>query len=82
MTRSKSQPIVLGKNCLFYGKQRKRKSQKSEPLKQCLTMDGCKAIIRAAKKKCDTRNVGLGEDLIAKEAKYHNTYRRNYVRED
>lgn len=73
---------VLGEDCLFCGKQRKRKSQKNEPLKQCLTMDGCKSIIRAAKKKCDTRILGLGEDLIAKEAKYHNTCRRNYVRQD
>ncbi len=33
--------------------------------------------------KCnDTRIVGLGEDLIAKEAKYHNTCRRNYVRQE
>lgn len=45
-------------------------------------MDGCKSIVRAAKKKHDTRILGLGEDLIAKEAKYHNSCRRNYVRQD
>lgn len=73
---------ILGDNCLFCGKQRKRKSQKNEPLQQCLTLDGCKSIMNAAKKKCDTRILGLGEDLIAKEAKYHNTCRRNYVRQD
>ena len=44
-------------------------------------MDGCKSIMNAAKKKCDTRILGLGEDLIL-EAKYHNTCRRNYVRQD
>ncbi len=62
--------------------QRKRKSQNNEPLEQCLTMDGCNSIINATKRKCDTRIFGLGEDLIAKEAKYHNTCRRNYVRQD
>ena len=66
---------ILGDNCLFCGKQRKRKSQKNEPLKQCLTMDGCKSIMNAAKKKCDTRILGLGEDLIVKEEKYHNICR-------
>lgn len=73
---------VLGDSCLFCGKMRKRrKSQRSEPLSQCLTMDGCKSIVCAAMKKGDTRILGLGEDLIAKEAKYHNSCRRNYVRE-
>ena len=61
---------VLGQECIFCGKQRKRKSQKNEPLKHCLTID---AIICVAKKKRDSRILGLGEDLIAKEAKYHNT---------
>ena len=70
---------VLGLECLFCGKQRKRKSQKNEPLKHCLTIDGCKSIISAAKRKGDARILGLGEDLIAREAKYHN---RNYVRQD
>jgi len=73
---------VLGQECLFCGKQRKRKSQKNEPLNQCLTEDGCISIISAAKRKCDTRILGLGEDLIAKEAKYHNSCRRNYIRQD
>ena len=66
----------------FCGKQRKRKSQKNEPLKHCLTVDGCKSILFAAKKKSYARILGFGEDLIAKEAKYHNTCRRNYVRQD
>ena len=73
---------VLGQECLFCGQKRKRKLQKNEPLSQCLTTDGSKAILLAAKKKCDTRIIGLGEDLIAKEAKYHNTCRRDYVRLD
>ena len=58
------------------------KEEEEEVTENCLTIDGCKAIICAAEKKCDTRILGLGEDLIAKEAKYHNTCRRNYVRQD
>ena len=73
---------VLGQECLFCGKQRKRKSQKNEPLRHCLTIDGCKSIISATKRKGDARILGLGEYLIAREAKYNNTCRRNYVRQD
>ena len=47
----------------FCGKPRKRKSQKNEPLKMCLTIDGCKTIINAAKTKCDATILGLGESL-------------------
>uniref|UniRef100_UPI00358E1048 uncharacterized protein isoform X1 n=2 Tax=Myxine glutinosa TaxID=7769 RepID=UPI00358E1048 len=71
---------VLGQECIFCGQKRKRKLQKNEPLSQCLTTDGSKAILLAAKKKCDTRIIGHGEDLIAKEAKYHNSCRRDYER--
>ena len=39
----------------------------------------CKSIIRAAS---DARILGLGEDLIAKEAKYRNTCRCDYVGQD
>ncbi len=88
MTRSTSdhpftnQRGVLGEDVFFCGKQRRRKSQKNEPLRKCLTVDGCKSIIRAAQNERDTRILGLGEDLIAKEAKYHNTCRQNYVRQE
>ena len=78
---NKNKKGVLGQECLFCAKQRKRKSQKNEPLKHCLTLDGCMSI-QCSKKKCDARILGLGEDLIANEAKYHNTCRRNYVRQD
>ena len=70
---------VFGPECIFCGKLRKRKSQKNEPLTMCLAMDGCKSIIRAAS---DARILGLGEDLIAKEAKYRNTCRCDYVGQD
>ena len=52
-----------------------------ECLHQCLTKDGSKAILTAARKKGDARISGLGEDLIAKEAKYHNSCRLDYVRQ-
>lgn len=42
---STNERSVLGEDCLFCGKQRKRKSQKNEALKQCLTMNGCKSIV-------------------------------------
>ena len=56
--------------------------QKNEPLSQCLTTDGSKAILLGAKKKCDTRIIGLVEYLIAKEAKYQNSCHRDDVRLD
>ena len=56
--------------------------QKNEPLSQCLTIDGSESILRAARIKNDGRILALGEDLIAKEAKYHNSCRRDYVRQD
>lgn len=73
---------VLRKECLFCGKTRKRKSQKNEALHKCLSRDGSKSIIIAATSKCDARIIALGEDLIAKEAMYHNSCRRYYVRDD
>ena len=38
------------------------------------------AILHAASRKGDARILGLGEDLIAIEAKYHNTCQHDYVR--
>ena len=72
---------VLGHECLFCKRKRKRKSNVREYLHQCLTKDGSKAILTAARKKGDARISGLGEDLIAKEAKHHNRCRRDYVRQ-
>ena len=64
----------------FCGKSsRKKKFLKKEPLKMCLTMDGCKSIISAGKQKCDATIIGLGKDLTVKEMRYHHTCRRDYV---
>lgn len=73
---------VLGEECIFCLQKRKRKLQKNEPLSQCLTIDGSESILRAARIKNDGRIIALGEDLMAKEAKYHNSCRRDYVRQD
>ena len=73
---------VLGQECIFCLQKRKRKLQKNEPLSQCLTIDGSESILHAARIKNDGRILALGEDLIAKEAKYHNSCRRDYVRQD
>ena len=77
---SSSKRGILGEQCLFCGKKRKRKSQSNETLHQCITKDGSKAILHAASRKGDARILGLGKDLIAIEAKYHNTCRRGYIR--
>ena len=46
-----------------------------------MTKDGNDSIVRAAKHQGDGKIIGLGEDLIAKEAKYHKSCRREYVRQ-
>ena len=79
---SSSRLGVLGKQCLFCKKKRKTVGRTVEGLHQCLTKAGANSIISAAKQKNDPDILGIGEDLIAKEARYHNTYRRVYVRQD
>ena len=73
---------VLGQERIFCLQKRKRKLQKNKPLSQCLTIDGSESILRAARIKNDGRILALGEDLITKEAKYHNSCCRDYVRQD
>ena len=47
-----------------------------------MTKDGSRAIYLAAKRKNDTKILALGEDLIAKELRYHNSCRRDYPRDE
>ena len=47
-----------------------------------MTIDGCKSIVYAAKREVDAGILGLGENLMAKEAKFHKICRSNYVRQD
>ena len=67
--------------CVFCGNARKRKKGKTEGLHQCITLDGSKAIICAAKSRGDARILSLGEDLIAKVVKYHHSCRHDYLRD-
>lgn len=73
---------VLGQQCVFCGKPRKKIKSQNEPLHLCVTKDGSRAIYLAAQKKTDTKILTLGEDLIAKNVKYHNSCRRDYLREE
>ena len=73
---------VLGQQCVFCGKLRKKIKSQNEPLHLCVTKDGSRAIYLAAKKKNDIKILILGEDLIAKEVKYHNSCMRDYLREE
>ena len=79
---SSSRLDVLGKQCLFCKKKRKTVGRTVEGLHQCPPKDGANSIISAAKQKNDPDILGIGEDLIAKEARYHNTCRRVHVRQD
>ena len=72
---------VLNDECIFCGKQRKKRKSEEEPLHQCLTDIASKSIWLAAVKKEDTKIISLGEDLIAKELKYHGTCKKNYIDE-
>ena len=51
-------------------------------LHHCVTKYGSKSIFLAARGKGDTRITELGEDLIAKEAKYHNSCRQDTKEEE
>ena len=47
-----------------------------------MTTEGSNAIFAAAKKRGDARILSLGEDLIAKEVRYHHSCRRMYLRDN
>lgn len=70
--------------CLFCRKEKKytRGSTTSERLVQCLTKMAEKSIKDSAQAKNDFKLLRRveGEDLIAKETKYHETCRRNYTK--
>ena len=73
---------VLGSQCTFCAKTRKRKKyNSSETLYQCMTIECSKEIIASAQRAGDSKILVIGEDLIAKEARYHHSCRRNYLRD-
>lgn len=54
-----------------------------EPLTTCVTTISVDSIMASAKQKSDAEMLALSDiDLIAKEAKYHNSCRRDYTRRD
>lgn len=71
----------LEDKCLFCRKKRLRKSTSSENLSMSLTTEGSKSILSAAERHGDTRILELGEELIAEQAQYHSSCRRNYIRQ-
>ena len=79
-----SGPLFPQDLCLFCGKGRKTKNRQVEPLSKCLTNDAQVNIKQAARDKEDFQMLGKieGIDLIAKEAVYHGSCRREYVRGD
>jgi len=75
---------LLKGTCIFCPVVRKTVNRKVEPLSDCLTKDGCDAIFEAAPRSSNTRIKALvaeGVDLIAKEAQYHKSCRREYFKE-
>ena len=81
--QSASTPLRLmpADSCLFCDKNRLRKSGKEEHLVKCVTKTAEDSIKRAAETKQDG-DILLkiqGIDLVAKEAHYHASFRKNYT---
>jgi len=75
---------LLKDSCIFCNVPRKTVNRKVEPLSECLTVDGCASIVSAASRSSNDRIKDLvrsGIDLIAKEAKYHKSCRREFFKE-
>ena len=73
---------LFPRECLFCDKYRKTIKGKDEYLTKCVTITAEKSIKDAAERKsdCDLLHKIRDEDLIAKEAHYHNTCRKIYTR--
>ena len=83
MPESDSRGLLKG-SCIFCTVVRKTINRKVERLSDCLTKDGCDAIVAAAPRSSNERIKSLvlsGVDLIAKEAQYHKSCRREFFRE-
>lgn len=75
---------LLKGSCIFCPVARKTVKGKVEKLSDCLTKDGCEKIISAAPFTTNERIKALvsgGIDLIAKEAQYHKSCRRDFFKE-
>ena len=75
---------LLKGSCILCHVERNIINRKVEPLSGCLTKDGCDSIFAAAQR-CSNEWVKAivhsGVDVIAKEAQYHKSYRREFYKE-
>jgi len=80
-----SQNIIFPQNeCLFCGKRRKKSRSGEEVLSKCVCKTAEQNIKECAKAKNDFTLMGKidGVDLLAKEARYHESCRKAYVRSE
>ena len=76
---SKRKGNILGAACIFCNKSKKMVFGKTEGLSVCNTKQGCDAFKASIRCSADVKLNSLlneGEDLIAREAKYHKICRR------
>ena len=74
--------VLFPKVCLFCKKESKWKDRKKEVLVKCVTTTAALSILETAKEKNDEELLLeiQGQDLIAKEAQYHTSCRKEYTR--
>ena len=77
-------PLLPKDECLFCESSRKRTHGREEQLIKCVTKNADQSIRAAAQRKQDHKLLGkiLNGDLIAREAHYHTSCRKNYTRAD
>ena len=77
-------PLLPKNECLFCESSRKRTHGREEKLIKCVTKNADQSIRAASQRKQDHRLLGkkLNGDLVAREAHYHTSCRKNYTRTD
>ena len=77
-------PLLPKNECLFCEISRKRTHGREEKLIKCVTQNADQSIRAASQRKQDHRLLGkkLNGDLVAREAHYHTSCRKNYTRTD
>ena len=84
MPSSNTEGLLKG-SCIFCNTVRKTINRKVEPLSDCLTKDGCKSIYAAAPRLSNNERIkalaNREVDLIAKEAQYHKSCRRQFFKQ-
>ena len=79
---SSSSSVLFSQLCLFCKKKSKWKNQTKEKLVKCVTKTAALPILESAKEKGDKELLCeiQDQDLIAKEAQYHASCRKEYNR--